>query len=89
MAKVENVLTSSSPLGLLPTLLPNPKIASLPILKNLNGFENFKNCMDSMDDLIKPYIEQHKKTFDPNDLRDFIDVYIAEMKASKDPSVSI
>ena len=87
MTKVENVMTGSGPLSLLPTLFPNPKIANLPIMKDLNGFDSFRKCMDAMDDLIKPYIEQHKKTFDPNDLRDFIDVYIAEMKATKNPDV--
>ena len=80
-------MTGSGPLSLLPTLFPNPKIANLPIMKDLNGFDSFRKCMDAMDDLIKPYIEQHKKTFDPNDLRDFIDVYIAEMKATKNPNV--
>ena len=87
MLKVEDILTGSSPLGLLPALFPNPKIASLPILRNFNGFQDAQDCIEGMDDIIKPCIEKHMKTFDPNDMRDFMDVYIDATKKCQDPQV--
>ena len=87
MRKVEDVLRGSSPMNILSTLLPNPKIASLPILREYNGFRMAKDCIEGMDELIKPCIESHLKTFDPNDPRDFMDIYIAAIKDCKDQEV--
>ena len=87
MNKVEDVLSGTGPLGLLPVLIPNPKIGNLPILRDLNGMQKSKDCIDGMDNLILPNIEKHLKTFDPNDMRDFMDVYLAAVKACKDPKV--
>ena len=69
MKKVEAILTGNSPLGLLPALFPNPKIAGLPILRNFNGFQEGKDCVEGMDNIIKPVLEKHMQTFDPNDMR--------------------
>ena len=85
MKKVEAILTGNSPLGLLPALFPNPKIAGLPILRNFNGFQEGKDCVEGMDNIIKPVLEKHMQTFDPNDMRDFMDVYIDAIKKCKDP----
>ena len=87
MTKVEDILTGPGPLGLLATLIPNPKIADLPILRNFNGMKKARDCVEAMDGIILPYIEKHLKTYDPNDMRDFMDVYLSAVKDCKDPKV--
>ena len=36
--------------------------------------------------MVMPYIEQHEKTLDPNNIRDFLDLMIAEHNKSSDSS---
>ena len=35
--------------------------------------------------LVKDLVDEHKATYDENHMRDFIDVYLREIQASKDP----
>jgi cytochrome P450 len=37
-------------------------------------------------DMVTPYIEEHERTLDPENIRDFLDLMIAEHKKSKDPA---
>ncbi|XP_069823412.1 cytochrome P450 2D17-like [Dendropsophus ebraccatus] len=39
-------------------------------------------------DFMKEIVSEHRKTWNPNDIRDFIDVYIAEMEKVKEDSAS-
>jgi len=34
---------------------------------------------------VKEIVEEHKETFDENNMRDFIDVYLKEIKEGNDP----
>ena len=45
--------------------------------------------MNAVVDILEPYIQDHIKTFDEDNLRDFLDIYIAQMKeCDEDPSSS-
>ncbi len=39
-------------------------------------------------DFVEKSISEHRDTFNPEELRDFIDVYISEMLKEKDPESS-
>ncbi|CAL8109685.1 unnamed protein product [Orchesella dallaii] len=63
------------------------------ILKNtdifIKGFwENFLRSRDRIQGLIRNCIEEHKKTYDDSDVRDFIDAMIAKWKSTNDPKSS-
>ncbi len=63
------------------------------ILKNtdifIKGFwENFLRSRNRIQGLIKSYIEEHKKTYDPSETRDLIDAMISKWKATDDPKSS-
>ena len=40
-------------------------------------------------DGMRPYIQQHKESYDPNHIRDYIDAFISEQKLGKDPGFSV
>lgn len=63
------------------------------ILKNtdifIKGFwANFLRSRDRIQGLIKSYIEEHKKTYDPSETRDLIDAMISKWKSTDDPKSS-
>ncbi len=37
-------------------------------------------------DMVIPYVEEHERTLDPENIRDFLDLMIAEHKKSTDPA---
>ena len=47
-----------------------------------------KNCFDVIKRKIRQHIEDHRATYDGDDLRDFMDVYIREMNETTDPGSS-
>jgi len=50
-------------------------------ISNSHAFQNVRN-------FIEQGIKEHEESFNPNELRDYIDVYLAEMRESKDPESS-
>ena len=72
---------------------PNAMISELfPFLKYLPGdlfkrtlvHGHFRHCLDTMTE----YIEEHKKTFDENNIRDYIDCYIKELRSGAHKSTT-
>jgi cytochrome P450 len=55
-----------------------------PILNKLTGFSVAKEATCSIYDLIAPHVEQHEKTLDSNNIRDFLDVLILEQHDKKE-----
>lgn len=61
-----------------------------PWLKNIipkaSGYVAVRKVLDDNRLLFEKTVEDHKKTFQEDNLRDFMDVYIAEMRKTTDPS---
>ena len=57
----------------------------LPGLKTLSGFEELQSIMTEINALIKPHLVSHKKTLDPDNIRDFMDLYLTEIQNTTDP----
>ena len=57
----------------------------LPGIKELSGFSQLESIMNELNGLIKPLIKSHKKTLDPENIRDFMDLYLTEIQSTTDP----
>ena len=51
-----------------------------PILDNLCGLKATKEALNSVMNLVKPYIAQHLETLDENNTRDLIDLLLLEQQ---------
>lgn len=56
------------------------------IFPGISGYNAVRQVLDDNRILFEKTVEEHKKNFDENDLKDFIDVFIAEMKKTTDTS---
>ena len=63
-------------------------MAKWPYLDSLSGFKLTKDAIDSIVNLITPYIEEHEKTLDANNVRDFLDVMLLEKRNEENNSGS-
>jgi len=68
------------PAGVLTQMVPISEILLLPGIKTLSGFEELQNIMTEIRGLIKPHLVSHKKTLDPDNIRDFMDLYLTEIQ---------
>jgi hypothetical protein len=84
----EFVRTSSGPVTPLISLLPHPSMAKLPILRNFLDYDAIEKAITATNAFIRPYIEEHEKTLDPENIRDFMDLMILEIKKTEDKSSS-
>jgi cytochrome P450 len=66
-------------------LLPSAAIAKLPFFRSISGFQSSVDAVKSFLDLIGPYIDNHKRTLDPNNVRDLLDVILLELENNKNP----
>jgi cytochrome P450 family 2 subfamily U polypeptide 1 len=73
-------LSDSTPLAL---ILPR-QMTKWPVLDSLSGLKLTKDAMNSVLNLITPCIENHQKTLDPNNIRDFLDLMLVEVEAQSD-----
>jgi len=66
-------------LSLIP-LLPHPSMAKWPCLRKITGIDQlFKTCA-AMTDFIEPYINEHQRTLDADNVRDFVDLMLLEIQ---------
>lgn len=56
------------------------------IIPNASGYTNIRNVLDENLEFFTKTVEEHKKNLNEDDLKDFIDVYLAEVKKTSDPS---
>ena len=84
----EFVRTSSGPVTPLISLLPHPSMAKLPILRNFLDYDAIEKAITATNAFIRPYIEEHEKTLDPENIRDFMDLMILEIKKTEDKASS-
>ena len=92
--KINNFLSKSSdPSAAVASLLPNPKMIRWPILKPFRyamgiSLEPLANALKSVGDLAESQIEKHKASVNEDDINDFIDAYLVEMKKQENNSQS-
>ncbi len=55
---------------------------------NATGWNNFKNSVQKAKDFLLKYIKQHQKTFDRDNIRDYIDVYLKEISDTRNADCS-
>ena len=56
------------------------------ILPEQTGWNKQKEVIEETSALMRDIVTQHKETFDEDNLRDFVDVYLKEMRSSPDAS---
>jgi len=79
---------SGSVISPIVNILPNPMWATLPLLRNFFGIEKARVVTDLSFEFIKSYVSDHKRTFDPENIRDFTDLMLLEIKNTSDKSSS-
>lgn len=68
---------------------PNGVLFFMPWLTKLapklSGWDDFMALLPPALAFLSKPIEEHKKTYDPNNIRDLIDVYLQEISKTTDP----
>jgi cytochrome P450 len=59
------------------------------VLPWLSGYNKLLEAVDGTKDLFKIQIQEHEKTLNEDNPRDFIDMYLIEMKKNTDPEFNI
>ncbi len=70
----------------LTAILPLPEMGAWPVISYFTGFKQAKAILDEVCDMVIPYIENHERTLDPVNVRDFLDLMLIEQKKSTDPA---
>ena len=66
-----------SPSGSSPVdLILQRSMTKWPILDSFSRFKTTKSLMDSIVDLMTPYVEDHKRTLDLDNVQDFLDLML-------------
>jgi hypothetical protein len=79
---------NSGPLSPILPLLPHPSMAKWPGLRQLIGVENAFATFKATQEFIEPYITEHKRTLDPDNVRDFVDLMLIEIQNTTDKESS-
>jgi cytochrome P450 len=58
------------------------------LIPKISGVDKFRTAVPAVRALIQGHIDEHKKTFQPDAMRDFMDVYINEINSSTDSASS-
>ena len=69
-------------------LLPFKSMALWPGFKHWTGFESGRKVFEDLQNFVKPYIEEHSSTLDDDNVRDFMDLMLLEVKNCEDPDSS-
>lgn len=80
--------SSTISLSTLNLLLPHSSLAKLPIIENLTGWKQANKTFQQLAEFIFPIIEEHKRTLDENNIRDFMDLMLLEIQNTKDTTSS-
>ena len=82
---INHLVRTTNPLSPLTAVLPRPSMAKWPILSRLTGFGTLKNTFGPAIQVMLPYVEEHRKTVDPENIRDFLDLMLVEQQKATDP----
>ena len=80
--------TSAGPTSPLQAILPHPSMAMWPVLRKLTGFEVVYDSFWKTGEYVEPYIKEHQRTLDSDNVRDFVDLMLVEIQNTTDPSSS-
>ena len=80
--------TSVGPTSPLHAILPHPSMAKWPILRQLTGFQILYNSFWKTGEYVAPYIKEHQRTLDSENIRDFVDIMLVEIQNTTDPTSS-
>lgn len=70
----------------LTAVLPFPEMGAWPIISSFTGFKQAQNTFAEVFDMASPYVEEHERTLDPDNIRDFLDLMLVEQKKTTDPA---
>ncbi|RXG71463.1 cytochrome P450 2L1 [Armadillidium vulgare] len=88
MAKINEIQEAFLHLSI-PDFFPVLKyILPTPLLHYITGASVFDKACLQYEDMVRPIIEEHLKTLDPNNPRDLMDDYLIEMKEKKNQDYS-
>jgi len=62
--------------------LPHPSMAKWPILNKISGFSIMHQTFSEAFPVLTPFFEEHKRTFDPENIRDFLDLMLLEHQST-------
>ena len=79
------LVRNANPLSPLTAALPHPAMSKLPILSKLTGYDLMIDTFKPLVQLMQPFVEEHRRTLDPDHIRDFLDLMLLEQQKS-DPS---
>ena len=60
-------------------------ILVMPTFRNITGMQFAMDCFDQLENFILPIIKEHRQTFEPENIRDFLDLMIQQNNESIDP----
>ena len=63
-------------------------MAKLPGLRRLTGYDTALATFKATQEFIEPYITEHKRTLDPDNIRDFVDLMLTEIQNTTDKTSS-
>jgi len=75
---MNKLVRSVTPLSPVTAALPHPSMAKWPILDKISGFAHIKKTFSEAFPILIPYFEEHKRTLDPENVRDFLDLMLVE-----------
>ncbi len=82
---VNNLIRGPSPMNALTAMLPFPEMGAWPVISSFTGFKQAKATFKEVFDMVNPYVEEHERTLDPDNIRDFLDLMLIEQKKTTDP----
>jgi cytochrome P450 len=83
---VNSLVRGPSPMNALTAILPFPEMGAWPIISHFTGFKQAHATFVAVFDLVSPYVEEHERTLDPDNIRDFLDLMLVEQRKTKDPT---
>jgi hypothetical protein len=69
-------------------LLPHPSMSKWPVIRKLTGYDLADKTFKAMEDFIEPYVSEHKRTLDPDNIPDFVDLMLCEIENTTNPESS-
>jgi cytochrome P450 len=69
----------------LAAILPHPSMAKWPILNKLSGFACFNQLIEEASSIFYSSMDEHERTLDPENCRDFLDLMLVEHQNASGP----
>nr|AKH03507.1 cytochrome P450 3075A1 [Paracyclopina nana] len=86
---VDNLLRlTEGPNSVIGNLLPHPDMIYWPGIRQLANLDIPEQTFKTVFSFIQPYVDEHKKTLDEENVRDFMDLFLLEIRKTTDPMSS-